>query len=97
MEGKERINKKGVKTMTTGATVQKWGNSLAIRIPKDVAERMRIEQGSELELSVIEDEKITLVKKYQPKKYSLEELLAKITPENRHDEISFGIEGNEKI
>lgn len=31
------------------------------------------------------------------KKYSLEELLSRITPENRHDEIDFGTEGRELI
>lgn len=30
-------------------------------------------------------------------KYTLEELLAQITPENRHEEIDFGNEGSEKI
>lgn len=83
--------------MTTATTVQKWGNSLAIRIPKDVVERIAIQQGSELEMTVVDDERITLVPKHQPKKYKLEELLARITPENRHEEIDFGVEGNELI
>ena len=30
----------GVETMAMATTVQKWGNSLAVRIPKDVAERV---------------------------------------------------------
>lgn len=78
--------------MTT--TVQKWGNSLAVRIPSAIAEKMAIEQGSEVEMSV-EDHGITLIpKKRKPK---LDELLAKITPENRHAEIQFGSEGNELL
>jgi antitoxin MazE len=40
--------------MTT-VTVQKWGNSLGILIPKEVAERLGMEQGSEMELSVSEN------------------------------------------
>lgn len=93
----DRNEEKGGKTMTMVTTVQKWGNSLAIRIPKDVAERIAIRQGSEMELSVLNDERITLIPKHLPKKYSLEELLSKITTENRHDEINFGVEGNEII
>lgn len=94
---KKRKDDKGVEIMTMAATVQKWGNSLAIRIPKDVAEKIRIQQGSEMEMKVMGQEKITLVPKKQVKKYSLEELLSQITPENRHDEIDLGIEGNELI
>lgn len=86
---------KGVKTMIMATTVQKWGNSLAVRIPSTVAERIAIHQGSELELNVVNDREITLVPKR--KTPTLEELLAKITPENRHVEIDFGVEGNELI
>lgn len=78
--------------MTT--LVRKWGNSLAIRIPSHIAEMCSIEQGSELELRV-ENQEIKLVPK--KKKPTLEELLARITPENRHNEIDFGVEGNERI
>ncbi|WP_407272651.1 AbrB/MazE/SpoVT family DNA-binding domain-containing protein [Radiobacillus sp. PE A8.2] len=97
MNGKHSNEKKGVGTMTSATTVQKWGNSLAVRIPRDIAERIAIQQGSEMELIVVDDNKITLVPKNQKKKYSLEELLSKITPENRHDDIDFGVEGNEII
>ncbi|WP_035454582.1 AbrB/MazE/SpoVT family DNA-binding domain-containing protein [Alicyclobacillus herbarius] len=83
---------KGEIRMTT--TVQRWGNSLAIRIPRVVAERLAVQQGSEIELSV-EDNAIILTPKQ--KKPTLEELLAKITPENRHVEVDFGVEGNELL
>ncbi len=78
--------------MTT--KVQKWGNSLAVRIPHHIAERLAIYQGSELEISV-ENDKLMLVPK--KKKPTLEELLARVTPENRHAEIDFGTEGNESL
>ena len=78
--------------MTT--TVQKWGNSLAVRIPSAIAEKMAIEQGSEVEISV-GDHGITLIPK--KKKPNLEELLARITPENRHAEIQLGSKGNELL
>ncbi|CCQ96515.1 Transcriptional regulator/antitoxin, MazE [[Clostridium] ultunense Esp] len=72
--------------------VQKWGNSLAIRIPSHIVEQLAIHQGSEMEIRV-EDHKILLVPKNE--KPTLEELLAKVTPENRHAHIDFGAEGNE--
>jgi antitoxin MazE len=78
--------------MTT--LVRKWGNSLAIRIPSHIAERFSIQQGTELEVR-LEDQGIKLIPK--KKKPTLDELLAKVTPENRHHEIDFGTEGNELI
>lgn len=88
---------KGVDYMTT-VIAQKWGNSLGIRIPKEAAEKIGIEQGSEIELRVIGNENIiTLKPKRTQKKYTLEELLSQITPENRHKEINFGSEGRELI
>lgn len=39
-----------LRSMTT--TVQKWGNSLAIRIPAGVAEQFNIQQGSEMDMNV---------------------------------------------
>jgi antitoxin MazE len=75
-------------------TVQKWGNSLAVRIPSTVAEIASLKQGSEMEITVSKDRKIEL----KPKKKvpTLEELVSRITPENRHAEVDFGKpEGNE--
>jgi len=98
MERKEKNSAKEVEIMTLATTVQKWGNSLAVRIPKDIAEKVDIYQGAEMEMRVVEKEGfITLIPKKQQKKYSLDELLAQCKPENRHPEIDFGIEGNELI
>ena len=74
------------------AKVQKWGNSLAVRIPSHIAEKLALQQGSEMEMS-LENQEIRLSPK--KKKPSLDELLAKVTPENRHAEVDFGTEGNE--
>jgi antitoxin MazE len=91
-----KINKyKGGDFMST-VVAQKWGNSLGVRIPKDVAEKIGIKQGSEMELIVVENEgSIILKPKRTRKKYTLEELIEKITPDNRHEEMDFGIEGRE--
>lgn len=83
--------------MTVATKVQKWGNSLAVRIPSNVADRVSIQQGTEIELNVIDDQEIMLVPKKAKKQYTLEELLKQCKPENRHEEIDFGIEGEELI
>ena len=96
MKEKETLNGKEGEIMTLTTTVQKWGNSLAIRIPKDIAERVEIHQGSEIEMKVVKNEGIiTLIPKKQQTKYSLEELLDQCKSENRHQEIYLGTEGNE--
>ncbi|AGA56377.1 growth regulator [Thermobacillus composti KWC4] len=88
-----RNRNKGWPAMST--TVQKWGNSLGIRIPSHIAEKIAITQGSEVELVVSEDH--TLIVIPIKKKPTLEELLAQCKPENRHDEIDFGTEGKELL
>lgn len=71
--------------------VQKWGNSLGIRIPKAIAIKVGLEEGSEIELD-IEGDKIIIKRKSN----TLKELLSQITPDNIHHEISTGdAEGRE--
>nr|WP_160043685.1 MULTISPECIES: AbrB/MazE/SpoVT family DNA-binding domain-containing protein [Paenibacillus] len=65
--------------------VQKWGNSLGIRIPKSLALKVGLEEGSEIDLDV---ENGHLVIK--PKSTTLGELLTQVTPENLHEEVSTG-------
>ncbi|WP_421657804.1 AbrB/MazE/SpoVT family DNA-binding domain-containing protein [Leptothermofonsia sp. ETS-13] len=76
------------------ATVAKWGNSLAVRIPQHIAKEIQLTEGTEVELMVIDG---NLVIKPRPRRrYSLEELVASITPENLHSEVESGIAvGNE--
>ncbi|CAN5663687.1 AbrB/MazE/SpoVT family DNA-binding domain-containing protein [soil metagenome] len=69
--------------------IQKWGNSLAIRIPKPFAVQTEIEQNSIIELSVIDGKIVVEPEKKKPK-YTLEELLDGVTEENLHGEIDFG-------
>ncbi|SCW51111.1 antitoxin MazE [Paenibacillus tianmuensis] len=65
--------------------VQKWGNSLGIRIPKSLALKVGLEEGSEVDLDV-EDGHLVI----KPKSSTLDELLAQVTPENLHKEASTG-------
>ena len=51
--------KKGSVYVTT-ATVRKWGNSLAVRIPQDVSELVQFADGSEIEMYVTENKEVLL-------------------------------------
>lgn len=76
------------------ATVAKWGNSLAVRIPQHVVKEIQLTEGTEVDLVVIDG---NLVIKPRPRRrYSLEELIVAITPENLHSEVETGVAvGNE--
>ena len=68
--------------------VQKWGNSLAVRIPKPLAEDAEVKEGTVLNLAVSEGKVVaTPVEK---RKQSLRQLLAKVTRRNLHAEMDFG-------
>ncbi|MCY8497776.1 AbrB/MazE/SpoVT family DNA-binding domain-containing protein [Bacillus atrophaeus] len=86
----EENKHEGVVSVTT--TVQKWGNSLAVRIPTRIAEAISIEQGTEIELTI---GKTGVMLKPTNNKPTLDALLARVTPENQHSEVDFGSEGNE--
>ena len=71
------------------ARIQKWGNSLALRIPKSFAAHSNIEQGSVVDLSL--DNGRMIVEPAKEQAYSLEELLARVTKKNLHSEVDFGL------
>ncbi len=74
------------------ALVQKWGNSLAFRIPSLWAKDNNVKNGSQIEV-IAEKGKIVIL----PQKKSLDDMLEMITPENLHSEISTGsVVGNEE-
>jgi antitoxin MazE len=75
-------------------TIAKWGNSLAIRIPQNLAKEINLAEGSEVKLVLI-DGKLT-IEPITRRRYSLEELIEAITAENLHTEIDTGVAvGNE--
>ena len=68
--------------------LSKWGNSLALRIPKPVAEAAMLRDGDTLDLDV---EGPGAVRMRKPaSKATLEELVSRITDENRHGEAEWG-------
>lgn len=68
--------------------IQKWGNSLGLRIPRTLAEEIGVVVGSEVELTV-EDGRLvgTPTRK---RRYRLRDLLSEVTSENLHDEMDGG-------
>lgn len=69
------------------AQIVKWGNSLAVRIPKPVAEAAGMREGDPI---VIEAEEGHIKVRRKQRVPTLKELVAKITPENRYEEIPTG-------
>lgn len=67
------------------STVEKWDDSLALRIPQHIAREVQIDEGAAVKLVVIDGNLV--VKPKVCKRYSLEELVAGITPENLHTEV----------
>lgn len=68
--------------------IQKWGNSLALRIPSALARESRLSQGCAVDLKVVDGN--IVVEPQQPPEYDLAGLLAKVTKKNVHDEVSTG-------
>lgn len=68
--------------------VQKWGNSLALRIPKPFAEDAEVREGTLLDLSVT-DGKLVAVP-IRRRRVTLRQLLAKVHRRNRHGEVESG-------
>ena len=68
--------------------VSKWGNSLAVRIPRPIAREARLNEGDCLALSLDRDGNIIL-RSTRPR-YELSELVLKITSKNRHGKTEWG-------
>ena len=68
--------------------VQKWGNSLGLRLPKKLADDLEMATGTEVDI-VIEKGRLvlTLVRR---KKLKLEDLLAKVKSGSVHHEVDMG-------
>lgn len=68
--------------------IQKWGNSLALRIPKAFAVESNVTGGSTVDVSM-ENGKI-IVTPINEREYTLEELVDGITDDNLHGEVDWG-------
>jgi antitoxin MazE len=68
-------------------TIQKWGNSLAVRIPRLFADEIHLEENTTVDLTV-KGGKLVIVPT-EPE-LTLESLVEQITDANRHEEIGTG-------
>ncbi len=72
--------------MTT--VIQKWGNSLAVRIPRPLAKDSQIHQGTEVDIILVHG-KIMVTPKARTK-VPLSQLIKKVTKKNIHSDCDWG-------
>ena len=71
--------------------VKKWGNSLAVRLPRDLARTLHLSEGSALELEVVGDTLVLRASLPQRRhRLTYEELLEGLTPQTAHAEVDWG-------
>jgi len=70
------------------ATIQKWGNSLALRIPLAFGKELGMEEATTVEMCI--DKSTLIIKPKKIKKTALKELLARIDENNLHHAVETG-------
>ena len=73
---------------TMRSEIQKWGNSLAIRIPKAFAKELGVDHKSGVDITVADGQLVVSPLGAPP--YNLEQLLQGVTEENLHSEVDTG-------
>ena len=69
-------------------TAQKWGNSLAIRVPKSIAQQAGLKVKDDLDIEVRKG--VLVLRPHLRRVYRLEDLVKLMTPRNVHKELDFG-------
>lgn len=69
--------------------LSRWGNSLAVRIPKETLKQANFREGDSLALTSAKPGEITL--KVRRKRRTLQEMVDAITPENMHGKVDWGM------
>lgn len=67
--------------------IVKWGNSLGLRIPKALADEVKVREGTVVEISLAKGQ---LLIRPAPARYELEDLLEQVTQQNLHAEVGTG-------
>jgi antitoxin MazE len=75
--------------------VAKWGNSLGVRVPRDVAARAGLTEGARVDIEASKDGRIIISR--SRRRFTLDELLAGMTPERAHRLEDDGPQGEELI
>ena len=79
------------------ASIQKWGNSLAVRLPMSFAKNFHLRQGSAVDIVLTRDKIEIRPKAPSKKKYVLSEMVKKINKDNLHSEPDWGTVGREML
>jgi len=74
--------------MRNQSMISKWGNSLAVRIPMAIAKQANLGEGDCVNLALDRDGGIVV--RPTRRNYELSDLVARITPKNRHRETDWG-------
>jgi antitoxin MazE len=62
--------------------IAKWGNSLGLRIPRDVAARAGLREGMRVDIEAAEDGRLIVTR--PKRRFTLDELIAQMTLEREH-------------
>lgn len=81
--------------MATRVRIAKWGNSLGLRVPRDVAARAGLAEGARVDIEAGDDGRIIITR--SRRRFTLDELLAGMTPEREHRLEDDGPHGEEII
>ena len=76
--------------------LKKWGNSLALRIPAPLARQLNFTENTRVECAVM-DGSLVISPVTEPRPYSLDQLLDRVTPENIHGETDEGAPAGQEI
>jgi antitoxin MazE len=69
-------------------SIQRWGNSLAVRIPKPYAEDLGLDRESAVELEV--EDGCLVIRPAATRRYAIGALLAQVSDDNLHSEQDYG-------
>jgi antitoxin MazE len=75
--------------------VSKWGNSLGVRLPREIATRAGLSEGARIDMEAFADGRIVITP--SRRRFTIEELVASMTPENEHPLEDDGPVGDELI
>jgi antitoxin MazE len=81
--------------MAIQVQITKWGNSLGLRVPKDVAARVGLTEGSRVDIETASDGRIIVTR--SRRRFMLEDLLSRMTPEREHRLEDDGAKGEELL
>lgn len=71
-------------------TIQKWGNSYAVRIPKKAMDKLHLRAGNTVTIHESVRNGTLSIVPTKPREHTLAEMLSRITDKNRHGEADWG-------